>query len=257
MDCKSLNQRGLFPGPEETEEEFKARVRTLKGARADGEERPRSLVEALFGISPDWIPVEYSNEGLKPWEGAATWFEKGSVRIQLRNGFKKGVYLGMYRRDEVLAHELVHLARMAFEEPKYEEVFAYLTSKSKFRRLLGALFRRPIESTLFVITAFFPLVGVVMGSAEWFPVLWSIPLVYFSYLTARLTFAQTGLNRCMKVLGGLVESPLAAALRLTDQEITQFSKMRPEEVRAFVKQQTSFRWNFLKQSAFAGAMRES
>ena len=248
MDCKSLNQRGFFPGPEETEEEFKERVRTLKGAKTEGCERPRSLVDALFGFSPDWIPVEYSNTGLKLWEGAATWFEKGTVRIQLRNGFKKGVYLGIYRRDEVLAHELVHLSRMAFEEPKYEEVFAYLTSKSKLRRLVGALFRRPIESTLFVASAFLPLGALLLGSANWFPVLWCIPLFYFSFLTARLTLAQRALNKCMKVLGSVVEKPLSLALRLADKEIALFARLKPEGIQSYIKDQTSFRWRFLREA---------
>ena len=246
MDCKSLNQRGLFPGPEETQEEFKERVRTLRSSKAEDHDGPRTLLKELFGCEPDWVPVEYSNKGLALWEGAATWIEKGIVRIQLKKGFKKGVYLGLYRRDEVLAHELVHLSRMAFEEPKFEEVFAYITSKSKLRRLVGALFRRPLESTLFVATAFLPLGALLLGSAEWFPVLWSIPLFYFSFLAARLTLTQRTLNKCIKALFTLVEKPLGLALRLTDKEISLFSRLKPEEIQAYIQDQTSFRWQFLR-----------
>lgn len=249
MDCKSLNQRGFFPGPKETEEEFKERVRLLKGSKSGGLEGPHALLKALFGCSPDWVPVEYGNKGLSLWEGAATWIGKGSVRIQLKKGFEKGVYLWMYRRDEVLAHELVHLARMTFDEPKYEEVFAYLTAKSKIRRLFGALFRRPLESTLFVVVAFLPMGALALGSAEWFPVLWSVPLFYFSFLTLRLTLAQRTLKKCIKALSSIVESPLALALRLSDKEIGLFARKKPQEIRSYIQEQTSFRWAFLRDAA--------
>ena len=248
MDCKSLNQRGFFPGPDETEGEFKERVRMLKTSKAEDLGGPHALLKGLFGCEPDWVPVLYGNKGLSLWEGAATWIEKGSVRIQLKKGFKKGVYLGLYRRDEVLAHELVHLARMAFDEPKFEEMFAYLTAKSKLRRLFGALFRRPFESTLFVVTAFLPLGALAFGSAEWFPILWSLPLLYFSFLAGRLTFARKTLSKCIKSLSTLVENPLSLALRLTDKEIGLFSRKKPQEIEAYIEEQTSFRWQFLKKT---------
>ncbi len=249
MDCKSLDQRGLFPGPDETEEEFKERARKLRNSKAEDHEGATIRLVNLFACQPDWVPVQYGNKGLSLWEGAATWVEKGTVRIQLKNGFKKGVYLGLYRRDEVLAHELVHLTRMAFEEPVYEEVFAYLTAKSKLRRMFGPLFRRPFESTLFVVTSFLPLLAIALGNADLFPLLWSIPLAYFSFLGLRLALSQRKLTKCLKNLPALVDNPLALALRLTDKEISLFSRLKPDQITAYIHEQTSFRWSFLRSAA--------
>ena len=59
--------------------------------------------------------------------------------IQLRQIFaQQKDYLCIYNRDEIIIHELVHVGMM-FAERRFEEVFAYETSSSAFRRWFGPL----------------------------------------------------------------------------------------------------------------------
>ena len=88
----------------------------------------------------------FSNERLAPWHGGCAWifqFAEGlptAALIQLRQVFsRQPTFLGIYHRDELLTHELVHVGRMKFEEPRFEELFAYETSTSAFRRWFGPL----------------------------------------------------------------------------------------------------------------------
>ncbi len=99
------------------------------------------------------VQINYSNKGLRFWEAGCTWSD-GS--IQLRKVFeKKRVWL-LYSRDEIIAHEQVHAKRLHLEEPVFEEILAYRTSKSRFRRYWGPIFRTPKESLLFALTLLFP-----------------------------------------------------------------------------------------------------
>ena len=140
-------------------------------------------------------------------------------------------------RDEVLAHELVHLMRRAFEEPKYEEIFAYLTSKSPFRRLLGPLFRRPCEATLFLGSSLLPMLSFFLSL---------LPTAYCLFLLLRLLRARWTLRRCLKNLASLGVDPLPMALRLSDKEIDCFATLSREELQAAIEIEDSFRWRFLK-----------
>ncbi len=246
MDYKSLDRRGLFPGPEEGEEEFAERVCTSKRQTESYDERCLDRLEALFAIRPDFAKIEYGNQGLSLWEGGATFIEKGGVRIRLKEGFRKGVYLGLYRREEVLAHELVHLCRMAYAEPRFEEAFAYLSAKSRFRRLFGPLFRRPFESSLFVALAFLPLAALALQRPGWLALAWALPLGMLSFFALRLSFTHHTLAKCLKNVRSLVKNPLALALRLTDEEIARFARTPPDQIRAFIEKEPTFRWHFLR-----------
>lgn len=251
-----LNQRGLFPGPSEDRATFLKRVSTLEHAFQEAKKRLEILpvddwkrsvafVKKVFGMAPDWIVAFYSNKKLPFWQGAATWIEGDTVTIQLRRGFKKGAYLGLYQREEVLAHELVHLTRMSFHEPKYEEVFAYLTSKWTFRRFLGGLFRSPKESLIFLLLTTTPplLVWLNMEKALY---VYIAPVAFAGFLFFRLLWAHICLNRCLSKIDKLFKAPLAFCLRLTDREISLFSHISPQKILAFIDRQTSFRWQFIR-----------
>lgn len=190
-------KRGLIPGPREDENVFLQRVsKALPLA-------PK-LDVPKFGITIDWMPILYSNKKLPFWEGAATWIDgNGLPSIQLREGFQKGSYLG-YQRDEVLAHEAVHAARSTFEEPKFEEALAYMTSKSRFRRWLGPLFRRSWESALLIVALFLGMLTQI----------W-IPIVLIGYFLMRLIKTHWCLRRCLK------KFPPSVVMLMTDKEIVK------------------------------------
>src|SRR5262245_52150906 len=100
----------------------------------------------LFDCAPDWIPLFFSNYRLPFWQGGCTWILQRTecdppfALLQLNKAYKDhDVYLKFYRRDELVTHECAHVGRMAFDEPAFEEIIAYRTSPSPFRRWLGPI----------------------------------------------------------------------------------------------------------------------
>lgn len=147
----------------------------------------RLHLRALFDVEIDHVPIEYSAEGLRPWEGAVTWIEKGKARIQLHPRLKTGsLFFGLYSRDEILAHELVHALRAHLNAPRYEEYLAYWTAPRAHRRLLGPLFEKAWEAPLLIASFLLPPVGALFLLA----------------LSLRLIRRQRRLARAYRNLGG-------------------------------------------------------
>ena len=162
QELLALNQKGFIPGPGETEADFTARVQAPPPVQFQSMEPipsshwdwVRHHLEELYDFRPDSLTAFYSNKKLAPWQGAASWIiasKPGPLcAVQLRTGFKKGNYLKLYSREEILAHEAVHAARCAFEEPDSEEYFAYFTSSARWRRVFGPIIRKPWEAAAFL-----------------------------------------------------------------------------------------------------------
>lgn len=149
--------------------------------------------------------IIYSNKGLLPWQGGCTFIEEGKIKIQLRKAYEhKNKIYGIYPKEEIITHELVHAKRMHLEEPCFEEILAYYTSKSSFRRYVGPLFRSSSESILFLLS-FFPL---IVNPLYTFAAL-LIPL----YFIARLIKYQRIFLRALK------KEPFEKLMQMTDQEI--------------------------------------
>ena len=135
----TLNSRGIFPGPAESQENFLRRADSSLARNTTSKAFDRT--NALFDAIPDWVEIKRDAKGLLPWEGAATWIEENAdgqriSAIQL----KPSLPAFLYAPDEVLAHELVHAMRIGFEENRFEEILAYRTSKSWLRRYLARYF---------------------------------------------------------------------------------------------------------------------
>jgi len=225
IDLVDWNQRGLIPGPDEGEEMFFKRCANLPIYSIHS-----SLSTQLFDIQPNWVEIIYKNKGLRPWEGACVWIDHHRVVLQLKKSFlKKKKYLG-YSRDEVIAHELVHVARSGFEEPIFEEVLAYQTASSKFRRFFGPLFRSTKETKAFIAllgVAFLVSAFSSFGMVALFGVLGIVSAGCF-----RLCLTQRQFLKACKRLSETVgeQKALAVMLRLTDREIVRFAKMSVSEI---------------------------
>lgn len=220
-----LDKNGWIPGPGETEEAFLARV---KEGEAPSEWVCLHL-EQLFGFRPTCLPIVYSNRSLAPWQAAAVWVEGRQVKkVQLRKALQKGSYLGLYNRDEILAHESVHAARGAFEESAYEEFFAYMTAPAKWRRVLGPIVERPWEV--------WPLLFGGMAGALW-PVFYWVVTIWAGLGFARLIRRHRCLNKAAQKLG---KNARAILVRLTDEEIERLAKDKP------LQDQSDLRWRLLR-----------
>jgi hypothetical protein len=250
----NLNKRGVFPGPNESDENFISRARSLDFLDLE----PKAL--ELFDASADWVEVRLSAKGLLPWEGAATWIEettdgKRSASIQI----KPSLPSFLYAREEVAAHEMAHAMRLMFDEPRFEEILAFQTSKNRFRRYFGPLFSHPTEVKIFVSMMLFSWVAYGM---EWIFDLNLIgnyllfsPLLALALGVLRLYRSQKVFAAALTHLAQAIKNPrksLAVALRLSDTEIQQFARYSPEEILSFAKKEkeNTLRWKQLYLSYF-------
>jgi len=267
-----LNNLGLIPGPSEAKEEFLLRVEYCLNLHSNwpdlipsddqiitiGEFSSHCLkkTKELFDISPKWIPLFFSNYQLMAWHGGAAWiFQKDeesptSAFFQLRRVFQKNQkYLRIYDRSELIAHEVSHVGRMMFEEPKFEELIAYRTSNSIFRRFFGSIVQSSKESMIFVSLLFMTLsldfYFISFRYEEAFQsalMLKLIPVGLFLYGCIRLWNRQRTFSKALdnlKAICRFKEHAEAVIYRLTDQEIGLFSKLSKKQIAAYIHENKS------------------
>lgn len=284
----TLNIQGFIPGPEETESSFIKRVNLTKELFEDpkfffeerGKTPPFQLKDKLlnpdrqwakssllncFGISAAFFSAYFSDEKLKVFQGAATWIiniEDISLPIlQLRKSLKKGRFLKIYELEDILAHELSHFARAGFNQPKFEEFFAYFTSSGFVRKYFGPLAISSTETFLFLLFILISLGNQYLGilfSQKIFDILFLV----FGYLASKmifLGFVRLGYRRwifarCFKKLFSLFktkEKALSVMFRLTDKEIKTFSKKESSYILAYAKEmKDNLRWKVLNLAYF-------
>ncbi len=246
QELLKFDQIGFIPGPDESEDEFLARIDASKKRYENGSWIPephwdwvREYLFELFHVKPLYICAFYSNRNLAPWQGAAAWVEGRNLHsVQMRKGLEKGAYLNLYRREEILSHEAVHGVRSSFNENSAEEFFAYMTSEKKWRRVLGPIFRRPWEAWPFL---FFMLGGILyaplyLGGAIW---------AGFGFW--RLIQGHARLKKAAERIHQITKEPRktrAVLFRLTDEEIRQFSK--GISIESYAEKQTCLRWKVIR-----------
>jgi hypothetical protein len=282
---KEWNIQGLIPGPDENETAFIERAtfcqnleqnlvqkvgadlpfETGDHASQDLLKEALPLTKELYGISPQWTPLFFSNHQLAPWHGGCAWIFQldeqtpTAAFLQLRARFRtRATYLGIYHRAELMAHELAHVGRMLYQEPKFEEIFAYQSSSSTWRRWLGPIVQSSKESLFFIL-----FLGVViltdfaflsLHSHPAFIISWwikSIPLIFIALALGRLIYRHWLFKNCLRNLENLYQGPQTAKhllYRLRDCEIKEFAQATPSKIRESLRkaEQMSFRWRFLK-----------
>lgn len=287
MDEKILywNERGLIPGPDETEEQYRQRVEyclkldqeisnnlpfreTDKGAQSVLEES-FARTKKEYDIAPDWIPLFFSDYQLTLWHGGCAWIFQVDIHsptaalLQLRKAFQTSQkYLKIYDRTELISHELAHVGRMAFNEPKFEEFHAYKSSASRFRRWFGPIVQSSKESVYFVLMLILIFILDVSFIAlenhnlytfsMWIKI---IPIAFILWGLTRLTLRHSQYDRCLAALKQFIKDETkakAVIYRLTDKEITSLGKMTKDQISKYINNQQaiSFRWKVLSQSYF-------
>lgn len=216
-------------GPHETEEMLQKRIERLetlnnnppKTPLTDGDwDGARERLKELYGVDPDWIVAYFGNERLTFYQAAATWIiEEEGCRIPLIQ--LKTRYADLPKGcTEILAHEAVHAVRMQFDEPWYEEIFAYQTSQYGFRRWFGPLFLHLWEAPAFIVLSMAPLLGIFHPLFFWLP--WGFLALLLMRLAALRLILKLAFLRFVKL--GLKKSECwAFAFRLSDREIFSFA----------------------------------
>lgn len=281
---KSWNQQGLIPGPDENEQDYVKRVHFclhLGEELAKEADQPfpyaapdphsqsilanaAQITAPLFDIHPNWVPLFFHNYQLLPWHGGCAWIFQLNDRtptaafLQLRKAFKNHTrYFGLYKRQELISHELAHVGRMMYQEPQFEEILAYQTSPSRWRRWLGPIVQSSKESMFIVlllgIMILTDLASITLYSASTFSLSFWLKILLAFFVTVgigRLIWRYWLFNRCLHHLSQLYDNPQQAhylLYRLRDHEIRSFAFATPRKIREFIQSQlsSSFRWHFL------------
>lgn len=245
-----LNRRGLIQGPDESEEAF---FKRCGEAQASGSV-PSSLTKELFDITIDWVSVAYANKHLRFWEGGCAWIEGNAVSIQLKKHFQQhDVYLGLYSKEELLAHEYVHAARIAFEEPIFEEMLAFQTSKSFLRKTLGPFFRKHNEINFLLLSLLLLFFTAFFTPFSWLAAIGGVGIFGFGFF--RLFRTMRFFSNTFKRLAHLVgeKQALPVMVRLSDREIIRFSSMDKSQILAYAKKmsKTQLRWKQIVYAYFS------
>ncbi len=268
-----LNKEGFIPGPIENEEFFLKRVDLSKKLVKD----PKSFFENekqnppfdldakilkprwnwtraqllnLFDVTCSDLALFYSDKSLHFFQAAATWIvevKNKKIKIpvlQFRKILRHKPYLFIYTLDEILAHEAVHSIRVAFDEPKTEEIFSYMTATNVFRKVLGPIIRSEKEVFLFFGLMggyFISQISWVLSNFNFF----SYVSLFFGFLVLslisfgllRLFFVRRKVRKASKKLFKIFrckKKSRAVLFRLTDKEIFKFSKMKKNEIEDYI-----------------------
>ena len=253
----ALNKRGFFPASKETPEEFVKRLESLRSSyeslESDLDKNDFFELEGikfnksdvipqemfcdarkgnleLYDFDLDWVPGFFYSPGALfggcAWGIPPHYF----TLFILRPSFRTRDKWYIYGRQELMAHEMCHAVRFPLEADKYEEMFAYQTSTSSFRKLFGPMVRSPKET--YILMA---LIAALMGTQVWIysqeyvkntyflpmPViiLMAMMLGYFAFLMLRQHLQNKSYQRLLGMLSELTDKPRAVAFRLNDKEI--------------------------------------
>jgi hypothetical protein len=116
------------------------------------------ITEKAYSFKIDWIPGFYvKNLGLFAG-GCSVTYNTGLSFFLLRNSFLNKKKWLFYTRNELLSHELCHIAREPLNDRSFEEFFAYKISTSPLRRYLGNCFQTALEPVLLLAPIFLLLI---------------------------------------------------------------------------------------------------
>ena len=162
--------------------------------------------DRLYGFKVDWVPGFFLSKGVGPlWGGCAISFPGGVPTVFLiRSSFADRRRWFIYDREELMAHELCHVARTPLSDRPLEEHFAYQTAKSRLRRITGNCFQTQFDALAFIVPVFILLAAQILKtfSSIEFPI-WPFWLLAFSgpvFLFGRNLLQRAVIGKAEKVL---------------------------------------------------------
>lgn len=164
------------------------------------------------------------------WGGCAITFPDNNMSIFLiRANFAKKIKWLFYKRDELLAHELCHIARAPLHDPSFEEHFAYRLSPSGLRRYMGNCFQHTYDAIFFIIPFFLLLaaqIAKLLLQLHWLPIppFWILIAIYPSFLLMRNQKSRNKFFKAKKALESIeIKTSLPILFRSTKDEIGTIS----------------------------------
>jgi len=209
----------------------------------------------FYDFSINWVPGFFLSKSLGIfWGGCAISFEENQFTVFLiRASFAKQKKWFLYRRDELLSHELCHIARMPIGDKLYEEFFAYRSSPSAFRRYFGSCFRTQADSLIFVMPIFLLLIMQILITFSFIKIpiypFWMLALLFPLYLLIKNQILRKIAFRAITKLESFgISKPKAVLFRCTAREISEIPGMKNAEdftKWALEKQNHEIRWKII------------
>jgi hypothetical protein len=208
--------------------------------------------ERLYGFRLEWVPGFFINPRHSLLFGGCAFyfFPDFFALFIIRRAFATRSRWLIYSRRELLAHELCHVARVALGSQQFEEMFAYQTATSAFRRLAGSVFRGQIEAFWFVGSTLGLLAAQVLQTLvlPWWPVwpFWGLTAGVLVWLMLRLKALRRAWGQALEHAEWLAPGHgLTVLFRCTDAEIAALaSQNSPAAAQAWFEQccQAHIRW---------------
>ncbi len=234
-------------------------LETQKRITPDIMDEAAELTRQYYDFSIGWVPGFFISKSLGfLWGGCAISFpDQNFLSIFIiRANFAKRRHWLFYNRDELLAHELCHVARLPVRDRKFEELFAYRLSPSRLRRYMGNCFRHDYDAILFILPVFL-LLGVQLlrlfaGFEHKIPIwpFWILAGLYPLFLlirnqmnrniffSAKRNLEKAGINKSLPIL-----------FRSNAEDLKKLSALRnPDELKKWLdgKTDSELRWKVIK-----------
>lgn len=284
-----LDAAGLLLGAEETLAEYAGRLRSLQhnlelmddelrrertftidGVTVHADRRIPAAVfdeahgdtERLYGFRLEWVPGFFIDPRFSLLFGgcAFSFYPDFFALFIIRRAFATRSRWLIYGRRELLAHELCHVARVALGSQDFEEMFAYQTATSAFRRLAGCIFRGQAEA-LALVGSTLGLLGAQLVrtlALSWWPVwpFWLLTAGVFLWLVLRLAGLRRVWNRALEHAEWLAPGRARLLLfRCTDAEVAELARLgEPAAAQAWFEQrcQSQVRWQVTRARCQSG-----
>ena len=277
----AYDANGLLLGADETAADFAKRIRLFQtnvqkmedNLRKDGKYDAEGIVvtpndripnalftkiadhtKRLYRFEIDWVPGFFIDPSFSLLFGGCAFcsYPDFFTMFIIRRSFKTQEKWLIYNRDELLAHELCHVARIALLSEEFEETFAYQTSASSFRKLIGGIFRKQTDSFLFLGVTFVLLFAQILRT-QWLQAMpiwpfWSLVGLVFAWLLVRHAFHCRRLSVAQNHIAELFgkENALPVLFRCTDDELHRFASTAPQSLKSWIAEQTSLRWQVIR-----------
>jgi hypothetical protein len=222
-----------------------------------------ALTRKYYDFSINWVPGFFLSKSLGIlWGGCAIGFPENQVSVFIiRANFAKKKRWVFYKRDELLAHELCHVARMPVRDRTFEELFAYRLSPSRLRRYMGNCFRHDYDAVFFIVPIFILLAAQVsrlfFNLERKIPIwpFWIMAAVYPLFLLLRNHFNRSIFFKAKKNLEKAgISRPLPILFRAAIDELNKISELKnPDELKKWLagKSESELRWKVMKFRFFA------
>lgn len=278
----ALDEIGLILAPAESGEEFSIRLKTLKEKLDDYKTQVQSKpiyeiegmkfksanaipkkdfqpclkqTESLFRFSMDWVPGFYQNSQPAFLFGGCCYTSDPDFYsfFQVRESFKEKQTWFFYNRDELMAHEMCHVARGGIGAKKYEEFFAYKTSNKNMRKAIGSVLYSQLDTYLILaLSLIMPAVQIyninyrVMDPISMKPFIGAFLLLISFYIMRGLGLGSSYKSALANMEPIYGDDSQAVLFRCNDQEINQFANASKETAAEIIKNQSNeTRWKVI------------